>query len=35
MVDESKFLKQARIVKMKDPTKTIAKLFAKGRFLHP
>lgn len=35
MVDESKFLKQARIVKMRDPTKTIAKLFARGRFLHP
>lgn len=35
MVDESKLLKAARFVKMLKPIKTIAKLFAGGRFLHP
>lgn len=33
--DESKLLKKARFVKMKAPTKTIAKMFVNGKFLYP
>jgi hypothetical protein len=35
MIDESKLLKAVRVVRMAKPTKTIAKLFAGGRFLQP
>ena len=35
MIDESKLLKAVRVVRMAKPTKTIAKLFANGRFLQP
>lgn len=33
--DESVLIKKARLIKMQKPTKTIAKLFANDKFLHP
>ena len=35
MVDESKLMSSVRLIRMQKPLKTIAKLFANGRFLKP